>query len=53
MADLLDGWEEWPLTHNGIFVLGSQIVGVCTEELHAAQQWNGQGILELLRTVPV
>ncbi|XP_078499782.1 suppressor of fused homolog isoform X2 [Lissotriton helveticus] len=30
-----------------------QIVGVCTEELHAAQQWNGQGILELLRTVPV
>ncbi|XP_044293573.1 suppressor of fused homolog isoform X3 [Varanus komodoensis] len=28
-----------------------QIVGVCTEELHAAQQWNGQGILELLRTV--
>lgn len=31
----------------------SQIVGVCTEELHAAQQWNGQGILELLRTVPM
>uniref|UniRef100_A0A8C5R312 Suppressor of fused homolog n=1 Tax=Leptobrachium leishanense TaxID=445787 RepID=A0A8C5R312_9ANUR len=30
-----------------------QIVGICTEELHAAQQWNGQGILELLRTVPV
>ncbi|XP_073452250.1 suppressor of fused homolog isoform X3 [Aquarana catesbeiana] len=30
-----------------------QIVGVCTEELHAAQQWNGQGILELLRTVPL
>ncbi|EPQ15181.1 Suppressor of fused like protein [Myotis brandtii] len=30
-----------------------QIVGVCTEELHAAQQWNGQGILELLRMVPV
>ncbi|XP_042192628.1 suppressor of fused homolog isoform X2 [Callorhinchus milii] len=30
-----------------------QIVGVCTEELQAAQQWNGQGILELLRTVPV
>ncbi|XP_059755805.1 suppressor of fused homolog isoform X2 [Balaenoptera ricei] len=30
-----------------------QIVGVCTEELHAAQQWNGQGILELLRTVPI
>ncbi|CAH6945922.1 Sufu [Phodopus roborovskii] len=29
------------------------IVGVCTEELHSAQQWNGQGILELLRTVPV
>ncbi|XP_069756260.1 suppressor of fused homolog isoform X2 [Narcine bancroftii] len=30
-----------------------QIVGVCTEELQAAQQWNGQGILELLRTVQV
>nr|4KMD_A Chain A, Sufu [Homo sapiens] len=30
-----------------------QIVGVCTEELHSAQQWNGQGILELLRTVPI
>ncbi|XP_072477228.1 suppressor of fused homolog isoform X3 [Notamacropus eugenii] len=34
-------------------VIFLQIVGVCTEELHAAQQWNGQGILELLRTVPV
>ncbi|XP_039631262.1 suppressor of fused homolog isoform X1 [Polypterus senegalus] len=30
-----------------------QIVGVCTEELQAAQQWNGQGILDLLRTVDV
>ncbi|KAL4640653.1 hypothetical protein GN956_G11114 [Arapaima gigas] len=30
-----------------------QIVGVCTEELQAAQQWNGQGVLELLRTVHV
>ncbi|XP_033883294.1 suppressor of fused homolog isoform X3 [Acipenser ruthenus] len=30
-----------------------QIVGVCTEELQAAQQWNGQGILDLLRTVHV
>ncbi|MGH0128574.1 UNVERIFIED_CONTAM: hypothetical protein FKN15_030163, partial [Acipenser sinensis] len=29
------------------------IVGVCTEELQAAQQWNGQGILDLLRTVHV
>ncbi|TRY74193.1 hypothetical protein DNTS_004359 [Danionella cerebrum] len=28
-----------------------QIVGVCTEELQAAQQWNGQGILDLLREV--
>lgn len=28
-----------------------QIVGVCTEELQAAQQWNGQGILDLLRGV--
>ncbi|XP_015203321.2 suppressor of fused homolog isoform X3 [Lepisosteus oculatus] len=30
-----------------------QIVGVCTEELQAAQQWNGQGILDLLRGVSV
>lgn len=30
-----------------------QIVGVCTEELQAAQQWNGQGILDLLRGVHV
>uniref|UniRef100_A0A8C9V4I6 PDZ domain containing 7a n=1 Tax=Scleropages formosus TaxID=113540 RepID=A0A8C9V4I6_SCLFO len=28
-----------------------QIVGVCTEELQAAQQWNGQGVLDLLRSV--
>ncbi|MCJ8730749.1 hypothetical protein PDJAM_G00187900 [Pangasius djambal] len=30
-----------------------QIVGVCTEELQAAQHWNGQGILDLLRGVRV
>uniref|UniRef100_A0A673KYF6 Suppressor of fused homolog n=1 Tax=Sinocyclocheilus rhinocerous TaxID=307959 RepID=A0A673KYF6_9TELE len=30
-----------------------QIVGVCTEELQAAQQWNGQGILDLLRGVHI
>lgn len=30
-----------------------QIAGVCTEELHSAHQWNGQDILELLRTVSV
>ncbi|XP_052427949.1 suppressor of fused homolog isoform X2 [Carassius gibelio] len=30
-----------------------QIVGVCTEELQAAQQWNGQGILDLLREVHI
>ncbi|XP_076830234.1 suppressor of fused homolog isoform X2 [Brachyhypopomus gauderio] len=30
-----------------------QIVGVCTEELQAAQQWNGQGVLDLLREVRV
>lgn len=28
-------------------------MGVCTEELQAAQQWNGQGILELMRGVRV
>uniref|UniRef100_A0A8C4X190 Suppressor of fused homolog n=1 Tax=Eptatretus burgeri TaxID=7764 RepID=A0A8C4X190_EPTBU len=29
-----------------------QVVGVCTEELRAAQQWNGAGIIELIRLVP-
>ncbi|XP_054714387.1 suppressor of fused homolog [Uloborus diversus] len=28
-----------------------QIVGVCTEELQAAQGWNGPGIIELLKSV--
>lgn len=30
-----------------------QIVGVCLEELHAAQQWNGLGIIDLMKSVPV
>lgn len=29
-----------------------QIVGVCAEELHAAQQWNGAGIINLMRSFP-
>ncbi|XP_005099431.1 suppressor of fused homolog isoform X2 [Aplysia californica] len=29
-----------------------QIVGVCGEELKAAQRWNGPGIIELLRCKP-
>ncbi|XP_063228619.1 suppressor of fused homolog [Bacillus rossius redtenbacheri] len=29
-----------------------QIVGVCTEELRAAQHWNGSGVLEILRRLP-
>lgn len=28
-----------------------QIVGVCTEELQAAQGWNGPGIIDLMKTV--
>ena len=36
-----------------LFLCLVQIVGVCTEELQAAQQWNGQGILELMRGVRV
>ncbi|KAI2797402.1 hypothetical protein BLOT_015496 [Blomia tropicalis] len=28
-----------------------QIVGVCLEELQAAQQWNGTGVIDLLKTV--
>ncbi|KAK3698679.1 hypothetical protein RRG08_046181 [Elysia crispata] len=30
-----------------------QIVGVCGEELKAAQHWNGPGIIELLRSKPL
>lgn len=30
-----------------------QIVGVCAEELKAAQQWNGPGIIELMKTVEI
>jgi len=33
------------------FVNFIQIVGVCTEELKAAQHWNGPGVLELLRNI--
>lgn len=29
-----------------------QIVGICTEELKATQQWNGSGILDILRRLP-
>uniref|UniRef100_A0A671PE90 Suppressor of fused homolog n=1 Tax=Sinocyclocheilus anshuiensis TaxID=1608454 RepID=A0A671PE90_9TELE len=40
---------QTPFGHVSFF----QIVGVCTEELQAAQQWNGQGILDLLRGVHI
>ncbi|XP_067126583.1 suppressor of fused homolog isoform X2 [Centruroides vittatus] len=29
-----------------------QIVGVCSEELQAAQGWNGPGIIEVMKSVP-
>lgn len=29
-----------------------QIVGICTEELQAAQHWNGPGVLEILKRLP-
>ncbi|XP_066991614.1 suppressor of fused homolog [Anabrus simplex] len=29
-----------------------QIVGLCTEELQAAQHWNGMGVLEILKRLP-
>ena len=29
-----------------------QIVGVCLEELQASQQWNGLGVLDLMRETP-
>ena len=32
-----------------VFLILFQIVGICLEELRAAQQWNGPGILDLLK----
>lgn len=29
-----------------------QIVGICAEELKAAQQWNGAGVLEIIKRIP-
>lgn len=29
-----------------------QIVGVCKEELQAAQRWNGPGVIDILRRLP-
>lgn len=29
-----------------------QIVGVCLEELQAAQQWNGLGLIDLIKSIP-
>eukprot|EP00794_Sanderia_malayensis_P005373 gene5373-6045_t len=34
------------------FVNFVQIVGVCTQELQAAQHWNGPAILDLMKTLP-
>ena len=30
-----------------------QVVGVCEEELKAAQHWNGPSVLNLIRTIPL
>lgn len=30
-----------------------QIVGACSDELRAAQQWNGSGVLEMLKRTPL
>ena len=30
-----------------------QVVGVCEEELKMSQHWNGPGILNLMKTIPV
>lgn len=35
-----------------LMVVCCQIVGVCGEELKAAQHWNGPGVIELLRSKP-
>ncbi|KAK3611658.1 hypothetical protein CHS0354_012028 [Potamilus streckersoni] len=41
-----------PITTPFGFVNFVQIVGVCAEELNAAQHWNGPGVIELIRTIP-
>lgn len=39
-------------THLVSFSKHAQIVGVVSEELDAAQKWNGPGMLDLLRKHP-
>lgn len=29
-----------------------QIVGICADELKAAQQWNGVGVLDMISRLP-
>ena len=41
---------------SGVYRFGRwfvQIVGVCAEEIKAAQHWNGAGVIDLLKTIPV
>jgi hypothetical protein len=40
------------LLPNLFWIVLFQIVGVCEEELKAAQHWNGPGVIELLRSKP-
>nr|CAB3266692.1 suppressor of fused homolog [Phallusia mammillata] len=35
------------------FISFIQVVGVCSEELKAAQQWNGPGVMELFKSIPL
>ncbi|XP_041368591.1 suppressor of fused homolog [Gigantopelta aegis] len=42
-----------PITTSFGVVNFVQIVGVCSEELKAAQHWNGPGVIELLRSKAV
>ncbi|CAK8681568.1 unnamed protein product [Clavelina lepadiformis] len=45
---------QLPMIHTPLGTVNFiQVVGVCTEELQAAQQWNGPGVIELLKTTSI
>ncbi|XP_072026713.1 suppressor of fused homolog [Amphiura filiformis] len=50
---MADDPQLLPITTPFGFVSFIQIIGVCSEELKAAQQWNGPSVLELMKTVPM
>ncbi|XP_013390520.1 suppressor of fused homolog isoform X2 [Lingula anatina] len=50
---MTDDPQLQPITTPHGIVNFVQIVGCCSEELKAAQHWNGAGVIELLKTIPI